>query len=974
MVTGVTRGLVLIGSLLASACSNDDSTGSDGGSGGADAGASPGGPDASLGSGGKAGANGTGGNAGANGIGGNAGANGSGGEAGATGSGGASGAVSNGAGGARLTDGGGSPDASEGAAHDAATDGTSADGGPGCVRSFATAGEHLCVVRTDGALWCWGNNNLGRVGDGTAFDRRAPSLVATLGPNVTSVSDGWAYGCAIASDQALWCWGDIDFGKLGTNTNGVMCRSDDSYMSIPGHCEPSPVRVAALDKGVLQVSTGFWHTCAIQSDHTLWCWGEGTDGDLGVGTLDYSDTPLQVTALDSSVAEVRVGSRHTCARKLDGSLWCWGRADFGALGLGTTVGDAGFFGEHGLALPHQVTALGNDVAAIAAGENHTCALKKDGTVWCWGDNTHGELGDGTTTLNPSPTQVIALGSTVVEIAAGQSHSCARKLDGSLWCWGGNDYGQVGDGTSTNRLEPVATLVSDTIRVEAGGYGTCAERNEGSLWCWGLNKAGIGGTSPETCSIQRVVPPDPITGEGGFVTVDRFDCRKSPTRIDGVCEAEADFGGPLVISGGACTSTADGGTAVSWPASPASLPATCTPNCGADTCASFCPALDSNGIPTGGGMPCDTGCCASNRSQVSIFGSGNSGPRLGAVAAAPSGRLFYGTSMGADIGDFLVGWSDDDGANWIGMQKILLDEYGNEMWAGLRAPDLAQTNPTYFNQIALATEPQFAFGGSSASAGVYMTYTLASIEPYGGPYFPGPPSRGRIGVGMPGQGQIWEDLPTATGALGADGIGALWVNGNKVYRRTGRRTWDATCMPNPGGPGVAVTVDGAGAWYVARSGSDGNVYVSRRIPDGEWNTEMVAKGRAAAIALGAGTVHVAYFRNGDLYYARRVGTAWVEHLAVVGNTLPANTPSGHVYLSSAYLAIDTCGAPHLGVYADNGADTFDAYYVRWTTVGWVSARFWSSCDPQLSGGVAVTASRAFLPTELCGWAVQGIPLK
>jgi len=272
------------------------------------------------------------------------------------------------------------------------------------VRSFATAGDHLCVARKDGALWCWGDNNLGGVGDGTAFDRQAPSLVTALGPKVTSVSDGWAYGCAVTSDHALWCWGDLSYGKLGTGTTGVTCRADQSVYNAGAPCEPSPVHVAALDKGVLQVSTGFWHTCAIQSDHTLWCWGEGTDGDLGVGTMTEADTPVQVTALGTSVAEVRVGSRHTCARKLDGTLWCWGQTDFGALGLGTTAGaDAGFGSEHGQALPQQVTALGNQVAGIAAGENHTCARKTDGMVWCWGDNAQGELGDGTTTKHPPPT-------------------------------------------------------------------------------------------------------------------------------------------------------------------------------------------------------------------------------------------------------------------------------------------------------------------------------------------------------------------------------------------------------------------------------------------------------------------------------------------------------------------------------------------------------------------------------------------
>jgi alpha-tubulin suppressor-like RCC1 family protein len=844
---------------------------------------------------------------------------------------------------------------------------TGADGAMSqdCVASFATAGDHLCVARKDGALWCWGYNNLGGVGDGTALDRPTPVLITKLGSHVASVADGVAYGCAITTDQELWCWGDIGYGKLGTGTPGVPCRADNSLGIPSGQCEPSPVHVAALTKAVIQVSTGFWHTCAVETDHTLWCWGEGTSGVLGVGSFSEADTPAQVTALGSQVAEVRVGSRHTCARKTDGTLWCWGDTTAGALGNGTTTGQPDAGGSE--ALPIQVKALGKEVAEVTAGEYHTCARKTDGTLWCWGDNTYGELGDGTTVMKSAPVQVTALGSSVVEVAAGRAHTCARKKDGSLWCWGGNQYGQLGDGTTTNRPAPVAAFGADTLRVAAGGYGTCAEKTDGSLWCWGEGNPD-GGTSQEACALVVAQP-------GGGGVTEQLGCRRSPTLIDAVCQAAADFGGPLQITGGTCTSTTGSGTAPPWPASPTSFSATCTPNCGADTCASYCPKLDSSGFPAATGMPCDTGCCASNKAQFSDFGAGTGGPRVGGIGVSPSGRVFYGTSFGSsDMGDLRVGWSDDDGATWVGMQKVPANEEGDYMWVGLTSPDLEQTNPTLEDQIALAMDPQFAFGGSAATAQVYMAYALAAPEPGGPPYFPGSPTRGRIGIGEPSQVQTWEDLPTPTGALAADSSGALWLSGTKVFRRTGRRAWDATCLPDPGGPGAAIALDGAGTWYVARSGSDGNVYVSRRTLDGQWNTEKVAQGSATAIALGAGTVHVAYLRGGNVYYARRVGAAWVESLAVVAHALPANVAGEHVSVTFAYLSVDACGAPHLGVYAENGSDTFDTYYVRWTATGWMSARFSSSCDPQLSGGVALTTSHAFVPSELCGWSVLGIPLK
>jgi hypothetical protein len=653
------------------------------------------------------------------------------------------------------------------------------------------------------------------------------------------------------------------------------------------------------------------------------------------------------------------------------------------VGNGRTASPSDSGAEHGEPLPVAITALGNEVAEIATGEYHTCARKTDGTVWCWGDNAYGELGDGTTVMRSSPVRVTALGSSVTEVVAGRAHTCARKADGSLWCWGENQYGQLGDGTTVNRAAPVSVFGADALRIAAGGYGTCAEKSDGSLWCWGDNSAGLldNGSSKEICTVQVFVPPDPFGGGGGGYVTEQFACHKSPTLIDGVCEAVPDFGGPLVIN--ACTSTNDGGLGSAWPPSPTSSTAACTPNCGADTCASSCQVIETGtdpygvpyAIPTPTGMPCDSGCCSANKAQTSNFGTSGGGPGLGAVAAAPSGRLYYGTSMGwGNLGDFTYARTDDSGATWVGMQTIPADESGDVMWVGMIAPDFAQTNPTFSNPIAFAVDPQFAFGGSGAAASVYMAYGLASPEPFGGPIFPGALTRARIGVGEPPQSQTWEDLPTANGALAADGSGALWLSGNKVFRRTAKRTWDATCLPDPGGPGIAMALDDSGAWYVARNGGDGNVYVSRHTPDGAWSTEMVATGTATAIAFGGGTVHVTYLRNGDVYYARRVGTAWTENLAVIATTLPANVVGEHVYVTFAYLRVDSCGSPHIGVYAENGMDSFNTYYVRWTPSGWVSATFWSTNDPQYSGGIALTSTHALLPFDSGGWEVLSIPLK
>jgi alpha-tubulin suppressor-like RCC1 family protein len=154
-----------------------------------------------------------------------------------------------------------------------------------------------------------------------------------------------------------------------------------------------------------------------------------------------------VTALSNAVTAVAAGSFHTCARKSDGSLWCWGHNPSGQLGDGSTTDKSS---------PIEVTALGSTVVAFAAGGQHTCATRSvDGSLACWGANNFGQLGDGTTTSQSSPIGVTALDNAVTTVAAGSMHSCARKSDGSLWCWGYNAFGQLGDGSTTNESSPVA---------------------------------------------------------------------------------------------------------------------------------------------------------------------------------------------------------------------------------------------------------------------------------------------------------------------------------------------------------------------------------------------------------------------------------------------------------------------------------------------------------------------------------------
>jgi alpha-tubulin suppressor-like RCC1 family protein len=463
------------------------------------------------------------------------------------------GAGAGGAGGSVGVDGGVSaPDSGAGGA-------PGSDAAMSAVAQMALGWGEACAVRSDGTLWCWGRNEWGQAGDGTACSpypcgKSRPVQVAALGNGVVEVAAGAEHVCARRSDGTLWCWG---WGVLGQLGQGTQAKNSSSV----------PLETV-LGSNVAQVAAGFRHSCARKNDGTLWCWGVNDNGELGNGTTMQTGygvgtgTPVQVAALGSNVLDVVAGGNHTCARKTDGTLWCWGENDHGELGNGTTDGQTCPSGSACQSSPVQVTALGANVVEVAAGYNHTCARKSDGTLWCWGSNANGQLGDGTLAgqigtdgypCRPSPVQVSALGTSVVEVAAGGGyyagylgHTCARKSDGTLWCWGSNVVGQLGDGTTGGQIcvagyaclpspaqvswmcpshpqsdadgyacdpspKQVTALGTGVVEVEAGALNTCARKSDGTLWCWGANayaQIGDGTTDGQTCYDSGPCKPSP----------------------------------------------------------------------------------------------------------------------------------------------------------------------------------------------------------------------------------------------------------------------------------------------------------------------------------------------------------------------------------------------------------------------------------------------------------------------------------
>jgi alpha-tubulin suppressor-like RCC1 family protein len=321
-----------------------------------------------------------------------------------------------------------------------------------------------CAVLSNGGLQCWGWNGVGQLGDGTTTQRLTPVTVSGLSSGVAQVSTGYQHTCAVLTSGALKCWGYNQDGQLGTGTN---------LQSL------TPVTVNGLGTGVAQVSAGIWHTCALMTSGSVWCWGYNGYGQLGDGTFTNRFSPVSVNGLTSGVVQITAGAYHTCALLASGGVQCWGNNYEAELGDGTTTLRP---------TPVNVVGLTGGVAQVSAGTFHTCAVLTSSGVKCWGWNPYGQLGDGTTSAAFTPVSVVGLTSGVAQMRQGYLHSCALMTSGGVKCWGNNGSGQLGDGTGTQRLTPVdvSGLVSGAVQIMATAHHTCALLTTGGMQCWGAN--------------------------------------------------------------------------------------------------------------------------------------------------------------------------------------------------------------------------------------------------------------------------------------------------------------------------------------------------------------------------------------------------------------------------------------------------------------------------------------------------------
>lgn len=337
------------------------------------------------------------------------------------------------------------------------------------VQAIATGARHTCALTTNGGVKCWGWNGYGQLGNGTTTDSLTPVDVTGLSSGVASISAGDAHTCATLTTGAAKCWGDNRFGQLGDGTTTP---------------QSTPTDVSGLASGVKSISAGDRYSCAVTQTGGAKCWGVNGTGALGDGTIETRLSPTDVSGLTTGVKAIDAGYAHTCVVTTAGGAKCWGYNYSGQLGDGTT--NTRF-------VPVDVLGLGSGVASIETGVAHTCALTSAGAVSCWGDNEIGQLGDGRRDMHHHPTASIFshLASGVHAITAGGDHNCAVLSDGSIRCWGANSNGQLGDGTTTNRSTPIDAigLTSNVLALGAGHSQSCAISADNGPVCWGFNSNG-----------------------------------------------------------------------------------------------------------------------------------------------------------------------------------------------------------------------------------------------------------------------------------------------------------------------------------------------------------------------------------------------------------------------------------------------------------------------------------------------------
>jgi len=337
--------------------------------------------------------------------------------------------------------------------------------------SISSSVYHTCSLLNSSRVKCWGWGAWGQIGDGFTSDRYSATNLQDPPSGLTSIATGYQHSCAVFDTGIVKCWGTNDEGQLGVGTNNP-------------HYAPATLPTLS---GVRAIASGWDHTCALLRSGGVKCWGRNNEGQLGNNTTTTSTSPVDVSGLSSGVIQISGGEFHTCAVLSSGDVKCWGGNGNGQLGVGS--------GDLQKNIPQSVSVSARAIA-VAAGKSHTCVLLVTGAMQCWGINNSGQFGNNTTTSSNIPVNVSGI-TAAVAISAGGNNSCALLSTGAMQCWGSGGFGQIGDGFTTQRNTPTdvsgVTGLTGVRAITTGLEHSCAVLSSGAAKCWGNNTSGRLGT-------------------------------------------------------------------------------------------------------------------------------------------------------------------------------------------------------------------------------------------------------------------------------------------------------------------------------------------------------------------------------------------------------------------------------------------------------------------------------------------------
>ncbi len=360
----------------------------------------------------------------------------------------------------------------------------------GSIHSLTAIGaayNYTCVVMDNNMMKCWGRGGAGYLGNGQISQRYTPdnvSMPANTGAVEMSGADGH-HSCFISLNGSFYCWGEDSGGQIGHGHWG------GSWWEPHG---PSSLGT----RTAITVVTGLHHTCGIADDLTAWCWGKNDNGQVGIGggTENVYDPTQVALPAGRTAVSINAGADATCVVLDNGSGMCWGLNMNGHLGDGT-------YNDRDVPTPITVLPENRSLVAIEVGFKHTCGILDDGLVYCWGNNTAGQFGDGTNISSTYPRAAsLPPGRTAISIDAGSHHTCAILDDSSAYCWGRNQDGQLGDGTTNNSTIPVRVSMPSGLgvgEISAGNFHSCAVATNASVYCWGGHGQGALGLGEDVDS-------------------------------------------------------------------------------------------------------------------------------------------------------------------------------------------------------------------------------------------------------------------------------------------------------------------------------------------------------------------------------------------------------------------------------------------------------------------------------------------